>query len=689
MEKRAIGDIDIDPGLGRVRRGEAIAAIEPKPMNVLIFLAQSSGETCKRDDLLAACWPARCVGEDALNRAVYQVRKALREVGSSAQVLTVPKVGYRLELSEDRAMHETTSAVQDLSTQEATPLRGIARRPALGVVLAAASMLALVLIAGPVQTSLSSAPTRAVASIQGPSLEPVSLSPRFGESDPSFSADGTKLAAIRESGEGFELVVRTLSGSMPERTLWTAPTRLVAPAWSTDGDRIAFISVEASDACSIHSVSITAPGAPTRIASCATWKFQRLDWNDPEGALILSDLDFDGVRRVMRVAADGARSVLTNPGDAIVGDALPVLSPDGTRLAFLREKVWRSGDVFVLTLADGELRRVTHDARDVAGIAWAPDGKSLYVSSDRRDDKSVWRFAIDGKSAPQRVTIGADVARRVATSPTGSVAVETGAERSELVFVSLKPPYAARQLEPGVAGLNEHPEVNPLTGETFFITNRTGARELWAMTTSGETRPAGVQLPGRIESLRLSPQGDAAVVTVLRNGNRDVIRVTLESKEVEIIAAGPDDQFAAGWNASGEIAYIANGVLKIKGVSLKDIAAWRPTQRNEVIASRLDEPGLWIINPSTEQVRPFSRHRVHENGWDVYGDKIAFIDKATGDVLTGNIHSGSFSKLPLETPLGIRPTSLSFSQDGEALIMSMMYLSTTRIQVFSERDRPS
>ena len=689
MEKRTIGDIHIDPAFGRVRCGDAVAAIEPKPMSLLVFLSRKAGETCTREDLLAACWPARCVGEDALNRAVYQVRKALKEVGSSAQVLTVPKVGYRLELPEAPAMPAKAGRAPVVSARGAAPPQIISRRSAPGIVLAAAGLVVVSMVAGPVLTSLSGERAPALGAAQVPSLEPVSLSPRFGESDPSFSANGTKLAAIRESEEGFELVVRTLSGSMQERVLWTAPTRLAAPAWSADGDRIAFIAVDAGDACAIQSIGITARSAPTRIASCATWKFQRLDWSDPEGALILSDVDFDGVRRILRIAADGARSVLTSPGDGVVGDALPVLSPDGTRLAFLREKVWRSGDVFVLTLASGELRRITHDARDIAGLAWTPDGGGLYVSSDRRDDKSVWRFAIDGKKAPQRVIVGADVARRVATSSTGSVAVETGAERSELVSVSLAPPHAARPLEPGVAGLNEHPETNPLSGETLFVTNRTGARELWVMSTSGETRPAGVQLPGRIEALRLSPQGDAAMVTLLRDGNRDVARVMLDSKEVQIVADGPEDQYSGGWDADGQVAYVTNGVLPFKGVALEGVAAWRLTQRNEAIVSRLEEPGLWIVNPDTEQVRLLSKHRVNQNGWDLHGEKIAFIDKSTGDILIGDIHSGVFSIVPLEAPLEGRPTSLTFAQDGEALIISMLYLSTTRIQVFAERDRPA
>ena len=65
-------------------------------MQVLVALADARGAVVTRDQLIATCWSGQIVGDDAINRAVSAVRRALREAGSSALLETVPKVGFRL-----------------------------------------------------------------------------------------------------------------------------------------------------------------------------------------------------------------------------------------------------------------------------------------------------------------------------------------------------------------------------------------------------------------------------------------------------------------------------------------------------------------------------------------------------------------------------------------------------------------
>jgi Tol biopolymer transport system component len=58
-------------------------------------------------------------------------------------------------------------------------------------------------------------------------------------------------------------------------------------------------------------------------------------------------------------------------------DAAPVISPDGTKVAFISDrKVSSQGNVFVLDLASGQIRQVT-DEFWVDRPVWSPDGKSL------------------------------------------------------------------------------------------------------------------------------------------------------------------------------------------------------------------------------------------------------------------------------------------------------------------------
>ena len=82
-------------------------------------------------------------------------------------------------------------------------------------------------------------------------------------------------------------------------------------------------------------------------------------------------------------------------------DSRPLYSPDGSRLAFMSTRTG-NGDIYVLTLSTGQLRRVTYD--DVAEQldAWSRDGRSLYFSSGSKDVNGmndVFRIGVDGGSA--------------------------------------------------------------------------------------------------------------------------------------------------------------------------------------------------------------------------------------------------------------------------------------------------
>ena len=65
-------------------------------------------------------------------------------------------------------------------------------------------------------------------------------------------------------------------------------------------------------------------------------------------------------------------------------DSRPLYSPDGTRLAFMSTRTG-NGDIYVLTLASGQLKRVTFDDSPDQLDAWSRDGRWLYLSSGSKD----------------------------------------------------------------------------------------------------------------------------------------------------------------------------------------------------------------------------------------------------------------------------------------------------------------
>jgi DNA-binding winged helix-turn-helix (wHTH) protein len=100
-----IGDIVVRP-LAREMIGPVGAiTLEPRVISVLLFLAQGQGEVVTREGLLAHCWDGVVVGQDALNRAIALLRKALVKAGGGVVIETISKSGYRLAVHSGAAPH--------------------------------------------------------------------------------------------------------------------------------------------------------------------------------------------------------------------------------------------------------------------------------------------------------------------------------------------------------------------------------------------------------------------------------------------------------------------------------------------------------------------------------------------------------------------------------------------------------
>lgn len=99
-----LGALEVSPSACRIRGGGAEHRVEPRVMEVLVVLVRHAGQTVTRDQLIEACWDGRIVSDDAVARAVAQVRTLARDIAPAPFTLeTVPKVGFRLTRAEPEA----------------------------------------------------------------------------------------------------------------------------------------------------------------------------------------------------------------------------------------------------------------------------------------------------------------------------------------------------------------------------------------------------------------------------------------------------------------------------------------------------------------------------------------------------------------------------------------------------------
>lgn len=105
-----LGNVVVRPSLRTVDGPSGSAKGEPRVMQVLVALADARGQVLSRDDLLRTCWGGRIVGDDAINRAVAEVRRIVAATGAGFEVETIPRIGYRLAGLDWDAVQEAASS---------------------------------------------------------------------------------------------------------------------------------------------------------------------------------------------------------------------------------------------------------------------------------------------------------------------------------------------------------------------------------------------------------------------------------------------------------------------------------------------------------------------------------------------------------------------------------------------------
>ena len=97
----------VDPDRNTFTGNGRTVKVEPKIMEVCVRLAQAPGSVVSKGELLESVWQDISVGEDALTRAISELRRALEDDARNPRIVeTIPKRGYRLIAAVEVAASE-------------------------------------------------------------------------------------------------------------------------------------------------------------------------------------------------------------------------------------------------------------------------------------------------------------------------------------------------------------------------------------------------------------------------------------------------------------------------------------------------------------------------------------------------------------------------------------------------------
>jgi adenylate cyclase len=119
-----LGEWSVHHAEGNLCSGSKIVRLEPRVMDVLVYLAARPETVVSKEELLQAVWGGAFVEEGALSQAIHSLRKALGDdARQSRYIQTIPKRGYRLVAGvgrEDGASDIVAEAPLRLPAPDAT-----------------------------------------------------------------------------------------------------------------------------------------------------------------------------------------------------------------------------------------------------------------------------------------------------------------------------------------------------------------------------------------------------------------------------------------------------------------------------------------------------------------------------------------------------------------------------------------
>ena len=94
----------VQPSLNRLSFSDQVVQLEPKLMDVLVFLADNPGRVMSKIDITDAVWPDVFITESVITRSIAGLRRAFRDDAKNPRFIeTISKRGYRLIAAVERS----------------------------------------------------------------------------------------------------------------------------------------------------------------------------------------------------------------------------------------------------------------------------------------------------------------------------------------------------------------------------------------------------------------------------------------------------------------------------------------------------------------------------------------------------------------------------------------------------------
>lgn len=400
--------LDVNEGLSA--NGQPVK-LPPKQLQTLTYFVENPGRLINKNEFFDTVWADSFVEDGALSFNISRLRKALAEFDPGTEFIeTVSKRGFRflaevrkigpvesdieitIERHEVRELYRDEEHISDVQTQ---PLLSPATRSKLKTVIIVA--VVILLTGSGIGLFLSQRKTKAQQTYLDSPVDELTWKSAGSTiySEYSASHNGNFIAySSTERGDNSEIYLKQFKGQDQPVTKdgWDNHS----PVWSPDDREIAYVS-DREGLSEIYRCTVLCD-IPTLVYIVGDSYVKLVSWSK-NGPAIFYEVNGN----LFRIAIDdGAPAQITDFTTTETRHF--AISGDERKIAY-RDIIDGRSDIWIKTVEDGSVARVTNDADQESDLKWHPDGERLFFSAQRGDQYPISVVSTSG-GEPTQLTYG-------------------------------------------------------------------------------------------------------------------------------------------------------------------------------------------------------------------------------------------------------------------------------------------
>jgi len=420
-----------------------------------------------------------------------------------------------------------------------------------------------------------------------------------GEYNPVFSPDGNHIAFSwnGENQDNYDIYVKSI-GSESLLRLTNHKGDDWSPEWSPDGQYIAFCR---NDEGEMGIYKVPAKGGAEQQLHAGSWKgLDNLSWSpDSQFIAISGQLSTHEPFSIYLLSVKQLElNKLTSPPIKNKGDYDCSFSPDGKMIVFYRNVSVFTGDIYIMSVPDGEPTQLTFDKSRIDGLSWTHTGSEIVFSSNRGGNFSLWRISTNGGEAKPLGINGhfPTISRRGDNLAYLDLSSNANIYRIAIPKSNDKQTIAQKFISS--SRWDYQSKFSPDGSRIVFASMRSGTFEIWTCDRIGQNLKKITSIGGAFGGApSWSPDGRKIAFDNRQEGHCDIFVVNAEGGVHQRITTSESEDNDACWSKDGEWIYFASnrsGESQIWKISSNGGRPFQVTT-NGGYAPRISVDGKWIF----------------------------------------------------------------------------------------------